>query len=39
VKERCEKLFQVFVVWREDRVGREWSEGDVNDYQVGRWGF
>jgi len=39
MEEVLKELFRVFVVRWEDRVGREWSEGDVDDGQVGRWGF
>jgi len=34
------KVFSgIFVVCRENGIGREWSEGNVDDCQVGRWGF
>jgi len=39
VKERCEELFRILVVVGEYRIKWEWSEGDVDDSQVGRWGF
>ena len=39
VEETFEEVLQVFVVGREDRVGWQWSSGDVDDSQVGRWGF
>jgi len=38
-EERLEELFRVFIVRREDRVGRKWGEGDLDDSQVERWGF
>jgi len=38
-KEGFKVLGGIFVVWGENGIGREWSEGDVNDCQVGRWGF
>jgi len=29
----------IFVICGENGIDREWSEGDVDDCQVGRWGF
>jgi len=29
----------ILIVWGEDRIGGEWSEGDLDDCQFGRWGF
>jgi len=38
-EERFEEVFGILVVIGEDRVGREWSKGYVDDSQVGRWGL
>ena len=38
-KEGFEEFSGIFVVWRENRIGREWSSGNLDDCQVGRWGF
>jgi len=39
VKEGFKVLSGILVIFREDGVCRKWSEGDVDDCQVGRWGF
>jgi len=39
MKEGFKVFSGIFVVCREDGIGREWSEGDVDDCQVGRWEF
>jgi len=39
MEEGLEEGFEILVVCREDGFGREWSEGDLDDSQVGRWGF
>jgi len=38
-EESFEEGFGILVVVGEDRVNWEWSEGDLDDSQVGRWGF
>jgi len=38
-KEGFKVLSRIFVVWGKNGIGREWSKGDVDDCQVGRWGF
>jgi len=34
-EERCEELLEVLIIHGKNRVGREWSDGDVDDSQVG----
>jgi len=38
-KEGFKVLSGILVVWGKNGIGREWSKGDVDDFQVGRWGF
>jgi len=39
MEEGFKEFSGILVVWGEDRIGREWSEGDLDDCQLGRWGF
>jgi len=39
MEEGFKEVFGILVIRGEDRIGREWSEGDVDDSRVGRWGF
>jgi len=39
MEEGFKEVFGILVVDREDGIGRELSKGDLNDSQVGRWGF
>ena len=39
MKEGFKVLGGIFVIWGESGIGREWSKGNVDDCQVGRWGF
>jgi len=35
MEEGFEEVFGILVIGREDRIGREWSKGDLDDSQVG----
>ena len=39
MKEGLRELFGVLIIRGEDRIVREWSEGDVDDSQIGGWDF